>query len=153
MRPIDNLVLDHVGVGRKVAHDTDPLAGLAALEAESPLARVPTPAPPREAATLQPLVPSVSGGEEAAFLAGYRAILGEYGWGVAWAEHVLYCESGGNPLAYNSAGPYVGLMQVWLGHRWTYEQLVQPEINIAAAWEIYQRQGAAAWPVCGQVLQ
>ncbi len=78
------------------------------------------------------------------------SLLGEYGWDVTWAKHVLYCESGGNPLAYNPAGPFVGLMQVWLGHRWTYEQLIQPEINLAAAWEIYQRQGKAAWPGCGR---
>jgi hypothetical protein len=60
----------------------------------------------------------------------------------------MMCESDGNPLSYNPVGPYVGLFQVWLGHRWTRAQLEDPEINVAAAYELYQRSGWQPWPSC-----
>jgi hypothetical protein len=59
----------------------------------------------------------------------------------------MMCESGGNPAARN--GPYVGLFQVdSVLHRWTVEELLVPELNIAAGYELYQQRGWQPWPGC-----
>lgn len=78
-----------------------------------------------------------------------QELICSYGWRCSWALSVVGCESTFNPLAYNPAGPYSGLFQVWLGHRWSREQLEDPVINVAAAWELYQGRGVAHWPECG----
>jgi hypothetical protein len=62
-----------------------------------------------------------------------------------WAVATAHCETGGtwDPEAYNPAGPYVGLMQVYKGAytvRWNTEQ----------ARSIFDRQGWYAWPNCGR---
>ncbi len=60
-----------------------------------------------------------------------------------WAMSTFRCESGLRPWAYNPAGPYVGIAQVYRGAdtvRW----------NIEQARSIYDRQGPGAWPVCGR---
>jgi hypothetical protein len=36
------------------------------------------------------------------------------------------------------------------GFGWTVADLYDPEINTAAAWELYKRQGPGAWPGCGR---
>jgi len=77
----------------------------------------------------------------------WRAFIKGYDWDTQKAEAIVWCESSGNPLAYNPAG-HVGLFQVSLIHRWTYDELIQPEINVAAAYELYQRRGWQPWPSC-----
>ncbi len=67
-----------------------------------------------------------------------------YDWDCSWALSVIACESGGNPNAYNPAGPYVGLFQILDPSR----SLFDPAANIAAAYEKYQRQGPRAWRAC-----
>ena len=61
-----------------------------------------------------------------------------------WAVRTVACESGGDPWAVNSAGPYHGPWQVLNGAlgdvRWNTEQ----------ARSIFDRQGPGAWPHCGR---
>jgi uncharacterized protein YabE (DUF348 family) len=76
--------------------------------------------------------------------------------GLNWAA-LAQCESGGNPKAYNPAGPYYGLYQfsasTWhsvggSGLPTDYgagEQTYRAQI-------LYQRSGAGQWPVCGKYL-
>ncbi len=85
----------------------------------------------------------VVGGEE-----GWREIIDQYQWDAKVAEMVMMCESEGDAAAVN--GRYVGLFQIdSVLHRWTAEELVVPEINIAAAFEKYQQSGWQPWPRCG----
>ena len=68
-------------------------------------------------------------------------------WECEVALAVIQCESSGNPAARN--GPYVGLFAVdSVLHRWTVEQLEDPEINVAAAAELWERRGWQPWPSC-----
>lgn len=60
-----------------------------------------------------------------------------------WALDTFSCESGLYPLAYNRAGPYIGIAQVFNGP-WGVRD------NMAAARSIFDRQGPGAWPVCGR---
>ena len=76
--------------------------------------------------------------------------------GLNWAA-LARCESGGNPRAYNPAGPYYGLYQfmestwrsvggVGLPHQASAsEQTYRAQI-------LYRRSGAGQWPVCGRYL-
>lgn len=76
--------------------------------------------------------------------------------GLNWAA-LADCESGGNPDAYNSAGPYYGLYQfseptwrsvggsgVATDHGYA-EQTYRAQL-------LYKRSGAGQWPVCGKYL-
>lgn len=79
--------------------------------------------------------------------------------GCAWAVYVVGCESSFD-AAVDSNWPYVGWFQIDVNHLnagaaldgfgWTVADLYDPAINAAAAWELYQRQGAGAWPWCGR---
>ncbi|MDQ6874650.1 MAG: ubiquitin-like domain-containing protein [Actinomycetota bacterium] len=76
--------------------------------------------------------------------------------GLNWAA-LAKCESGGNPKAYNPAGPYYGLYQFSAG-TWhavggaglpsdasSSEQTYRAQL-------LYKRSGAGQWPVCGHNL-
>jgi uncharacterized protein YabE (DUF348 family) len=76
--------------------------------------------------------------------------------GLNWAA-LAQCESGGNPQAYNPAGPYYGLYQ-FSASTWhsvggaglptdasSSEQTYRAQI-------LYNRSGAGQWPVCGKFL-
>jgi len=76
--------------------------------------------------------------------------------GLNWSA-LAGCESGGNPQAVNSAGPYYGLYQ-FLESTWrsvggtgiptqhsASEQTYRAQI-------LYNRSGAGQWPVCGRLL-
>jgi hypothetical protein len=56
----------------------------------------------------------------------------------------MYCESGGNPSAYNPAGPYIGLFQILSSD----SSLFDPVVNVATAYEKYISQGPGAWGAC-----
>jgi hypothetical protein len=71
----------------------------------------------------------------------------QYPWNAERAYQIMMCESSGDPLAYNPAG-HVGLFQVALIHRWTRAELENPEINVAAAFELYEGRGWQPWPSC-----
>ncbi len=77
--------------------------------------------------------------------ADWQDLVCSYDWDCAWALAVIYCESGGNPNAYNPQGPYVGLFQIWEGHG---ANLRDPATNIAAAYSLYLSGGRGNWPNC-----
>lgn len=78
--------------------------------------------------------------QQAAIAAGWPAHL------AAWVERTALCESSGRTTAVSPAG-YRGLMQVapWLHGPVPADAVGQ----LAQAYEVYQKQGAGAWPVCG----
>lgn len=76
--------------------------------------------------------------------------------GLNWAA-LAQCESGGNPQAVNSAGPYYGLYQ-FLASTWQSVGGTGIPTQHSAAEQtyraqlLYQRSGAGQWPVCGRLL-
>jgi len=73
-----------------------------------------------------------------------------------WARRTSECESGGDPNAYNSAGPYYGafqfMLQTWRtspktpgGNPVNYNWRTQAVVAVA----LKKRDGAGHWPVCG----
>ncbi len=75
----------------------------------------------------------------------WRQLVCSYDWDCAWALAVINCESGGDPAAYNPAGPYIGLFQVWGGFG---GDLRDPAANIATAHSLYVSGGSGHWPHC-----
>ena len=76
--------------------------------------------------------------------------------GLNWAA-LAECESGGNPQAVNSAGPYYGLYQFSLSTWQSVGGSGLPTENSASeqtyrAQILYNRSGAGQWPVCGSNL-
>ncbi len=79
----------------------------------------------------------------------------EYEWSCGWIISVIACESGGRPTVvgaeYTPSGTlhhFIGLLQIWEGHRWTEEELKVPAINIAAGYELWEAGGGSSWPNC-----
>ena len=76
--------------------------------------------------------------------------------GLNWAA-LANCESGGNPKAYNPAGPYYGLYQfsesTWhsVGGVGLPTDANSGEQTYRAQ-QLYKRSGAGQWPVCGRNL-
>lgn len=76
--------------------------------------------------------------------------------GLNWAA-LANCESGGNPKAYNSAGPYYGLYQ-FMESTWHAVGGVGLPTDASASEQtyraqiLYRRSGAGQWPVCGHYL-
>jgi resuscitation-promoting factor RpfB len=76
--------------------------------------------------------------------------------GLNWAA-LANCESGGNPGAYNPAGPFYGLYQFMQG-TWTAVGGVGVPSDASASEQtyraqiLYKRSGAGQWPVCGKNL-
>jgi uncharacterized protein YabE (DUF348 family) len=76
--------------------------------------------------------------------------------GLNWAA-LADCESGGNPQAVNSAGPYYGLYQFMESTWRSVGGTGLPTDHSAAeqtyrAQILYNRSGAGQWPVCGRYL-
>lgn len=103
-----------------------------------------TPVPVSEALSQTSAVAPAAAAPKAAS-GDWRSLVCSYNWDCGWALSVIYCESGGDPNAYNPAGPYVGLFQIYDPS----VSLFDPAANIAAAYAIYQSQGPSAWGVCG----
>jgi len=76
--------------------------------------------------------------------------------GLNWSA-LAGCESGGNPQAVNSAGPYYGLYQ-FLESTWRSVGGTGIPTQFSAAEQtyraqiLYNRSGAGQWPVCGRLL-
>jgi len=76
--------------------------------------------------------------------------------GLNWAA-LAECESGGNPQAYNPAGPYYGLYQ-FMESTWRSVGGVGIPTQASASEQtyraqiLYNRSGAGQWPVCGSNL-
>lgn len=76
--------------------------------------------------------------------------------GLNWAA-LAKCESGGNPKAYNPAGPYYGLYQFSASTWHSVGGTGLPTDHAAGeqtyrAQILYRRSGAGQWPVCGKYL-
>jgi uncharacterized protein YabE (DUF348 family) len=76
--------------------------------------------------------------------------------GLNWAA-LARCESGGNPQAYNPAGPYYGLYQFSASTWHSVGGTGLPTDHAAGeqtyrAQILYRRSGAGQWPVCGRYL-
>ena len=76
--------------------------------------------------------------------------------GLNWAA-LAKCESGGNPKAYNPAGPYYGLYQFSASTWHSVGGTGLPSDHAAGeqtyrAQILYRRSGAGQWPVCGKYL-
>jgi len=76
--------------------------------------------------------------------------------GLNWAA-LAQCESGGNPQAYNPAGPYYGLYQFSASTWHSVGGTGVPTDHSASeqtyrAQLLYRRSGAGQWPVCGRNL-
>lgn len=81
----------------------------------------------------------------------WREIIDQYSWDAEVAERVMMCESEGDAAAVN--GVYVGLFQIdSVLHRWSREELLVPEVNIAAAFEKYRERGWQPWPECSIIV-
>lgn len=79
----------------------------------------------------------------------------KYDWNAEHFIKIAYCESGGNPLAHNHTRweNSVGIMQINISvHNYTHEDMHDIEKNIAAAYEIYNKQGYYAWKNCSRKL-
>jgi Transglycosylase SLT domain len=98
---------------------------------EAPPTPTPQPPPPRP----RPVVP----------IGAIEEMVCSYAWDCSWALSVMYCESGGNPNAYNPAGPYIGLFQI---HESLGTDLYDPATNIATAYSLYLSHGPSAWGGC-----
>lgn len=76
--------------------------------------------------------------------------------GLNWAA-LANCESGGNPQAYNPAGPFYGLYQ-FMESTWHavggvgLPSQASPSEQTYRAQVLYRRSGAGQWPVCGKNL-
>jgi uncharacterized protein YabE (DUF348 family) len=76
--------------------------------------------------------------------------------GLNWAA-LANCESGGNPQAYNPAGPFYGLYQ-FMESTWHavggvgLPTQASPSEQTYRAQILYRQSGAGQWPVCGKYL-
>jgi hypothetical protein len=62
---------------------------------------------------------------------------------------IAFCESSLRPSALGFGGYYVGLFQVWTGHGYEYDRLLEPLYNTQAAWELsYEGIYTRPWPRC-----
>jgi hypothetical protein len=100
----------------------------------------PTPRPASASASVAPPGVRASAGSPT----NIEALVCSYPWDCSWALSVMYCESGGNPNAYNPAGPYIGLFQILSSD----SSLFDPVTNVAAAYQKYISQGPGAWGAC-----
>jgi hypothetical protein len=76
-------------------------------------------------------------------------ICDRFGDGCDYWIAVALCESSMHPDAIGYGGAYVGLFQVWLGHGYGYDWLLDPWNNALAAWKL-SREGTVTspWPYC-----
>jgi soluble lytic murein transglycosylase-like protein len=70
--------------------------------------------------------------------AAYLPLVEQYNWPVSTMMAIMQAESSCNPYAYNPSGCW-GLFQLFG------ENITDPAANVAAAYQIYLRQGLGAW--------
>lgn len=107
----------------------------------------PEPEPEPEPAAPTPVAPSTGTSNPAPAPVGGTAST------LNWAA-LAACESGGDPRAYNPAGPWMGLYQfaqsTWEGVGGVGDPRdASPEEQTVRAQILYSRSGDAPWPVCG----
>lgn len=106
--------------------------------ASAPVTPVSTPVPVAApaAAVSAPTAPQPI--QEPTGCAVYLPLVEQYNWPVATMMAIMQAESSCNPQAYNPSGCY-GLFQLYN------EDITDPAGNVAAAYQIYLRQGLGAW--------
>ena len=77
----------------------------------------------------------------------WTALVSQFTWPTEWALAVIQCESSGDPLAYNPAGPYVGLFQVLNGSSDPYTNALQAHYQYRQ-W-VEGIRAVSPWPTCG----
>ena len=80
-----------------------------------------------------------------------RNIICSFPWpqGCEYWIAVAWCESSLRPSAIGYIGTYVGLFQVWTGHGYGFNWLLDLYNNTLAAWELSNGGTyTGAWPVC-----
>ncbi len=80
-----------------------------------------------------------------------EGIICAYPWpqGCDYWIAVAFCESGLYPGAIGYGGAYIGIFQIWAGHNYPYDWLLDPYNNTLAAWEL-SKEGTVTspWPYC-----
>ncbi len=78
-----------------------------------------------------------------------EGIICSFDWDCDYWIAVAFCESSLGPSAIGYEGVYVGLYQVWLGHGYGFDWLLDPYNNTLAAWEL-SKEGTVTspWPWC-----
>ena len=153
---------------------TDNLLGLSVWRVQNNAVRgaldVPLPTPtalatPEAVRDLSPPRAGVSENEAAVALAGdvrvhgstmapelaAQRVICSYPWpqGCDYWIAVAFCESSLNPLVIGHGGGFVGLYQIWLGHGYGYDWLLDPANSALAAWELSDGgTNTAPWPIC-----
>ena len=69
-------------------------------------------------------------------------------WDSSLVSRIIFCEARNDPLAYNPAGPYLGLGQVLASHVEEPETLYDPVVNVAVMHRLWLSGGYGQWPVC-----
>jgi len=125
-----------------VEHAASPMVG----DVDEPQLATPPPlqdtvAPPAEAlSVVEPAAPN-----------SIEGIICSFDWpqGCDYWIAVASCESSLYARALGFRSEYVGLLQIWTGHGYAYEWLLDPYNNTLAAWEL-SREGTytAPWPYC-----
>jgi hypothetical protein len=97
------------------------------------------------------IAPAATGSVIDQFKEGYRSAGGPEAYLDRIVTRVIPCESGGNPSAYSSAGPFYGLVQ-FLGSTWSamgggdWHSPYQQGANTARL--VQRANPASQWPVC-----
>jgi hypothetical protein len=80
---------------------------------------------------------------------GVEDVICSFDWDCDYWIAVAFCESSLRPSAVGYAGRYTGLYQVWLGHGYPHDWLLDPYNNTLAAWEL-SKEGTVTtpWPYC-----
>ncbi|KKL09189.1 hypothetical protein LCGC14_2568360 [marine sediment metagenome] len=95
----------------------------------------------------------VMGRPESRMAKDTEALICAYSWpqGCAYWTGIARCEStlGQDPSAYADSNPYVGLLQIWVGHGYGREWLKVDANNVLAAWELsHEGTRTSLWPYC-----
>lgn len=97
-------------------------------------------------------VGTVDGFVQAVYTRPYEALLCSYPWHCSTAYNVMWCESRGNPQAYNAATKMYGLMQISSIHAarvgGDLARLYEPETNARIAYQLYTESGWSPWAAC-----
>jgi len=110
--------------------------------------RLATPTPTPEVDERLATLPKVT---EPANPNSIEGIICSFNWpqGCAYWIRLAACESSLRPSSVGYSGRHIGLFQVWTGHSYSTDWLLNPHNNTLAAWELSNGGTyTGAWPVC-----
>jgi len=104
-----------------------------------------------ESGTVSEVAPETEAGHRGT--PGVEGLICAYPWpqGCNYWTGIARCEStlGQDPSAYADSNPYVGLLQIWVGHGYGREWLKVDANNVLAAWELsHEGTRTSLWPYC-----